>query len=858
MLVGLLALAIFFIDDWLGARRFIFESNIDNRDIILPMQLYFLETIQKGHIPYWVPYIWSGARFMGDPNFQVSPLHVIAALLLNSNQYLQFLSVWSVLVVCGSFWGVYRLISVLLPERSAWITMVAALLYVFSTGFFFARQFTSTEFVFLTIPWVWYWFYVNRPVSAVRNAACITVILWFQFTYGQLQFSIYTVWLTFLFCLFVPDKKYRRLNLLVFVASLGCAAILASYYLIPVVDNLVTHGGGVGDRLFGIQSLATKIVEPVYLLRLIFPSLFGWHYPDMGISADIAGALGVTRHEIIPWWPIWKDGWSAWESFSAYQGSFVTIVALFGIVFLKGSWFWRVGYVAIILAVTTETGALLLYAIHLGTDVPYGRATVLLGLFSTVLFVQAFFKIIETRRTQMIFTIYLCVAAIATFVLSRVGLPEKVVQYLFERSRIPMGEFYALHQASFQTAVLNHGIFIFAAAVITICYIVATSIFHSKKKIHFVKIVLIAGFMSITLADAILFYSGARESERMSNGAFTASRAVLDHDAVEAMLVKDGADFSQYRLHLDMPFEAHRKAAYAETKNAEIFSRGLSQQWIPNRPILAGIAITSGYSSIIPDGIRYTELLNWRGGARDFRAHGDYSVLHPALFDVFSIQYVLRMKSEPTRNTPWRSAVLDPWERVFRENAKLLYEDEAYQLFKYGRAPSMFYFPRRIVYTDSLINDVLGISHVVDHFVDHWEPTGFLPRNLFSREINKQYPNTIIEKQRSIGEIMATPLEKGWKIVVRAKDASFLLAGLRYDPWWKVSVDGKSVAPIQANGIFTGVPIAAGEHIVIFRLKPMSVYIGVTVTLAGFFFMLVFFIVNQLRNYKRSAQFVVH
>ncbi len=191
-MVALAGLGVFFLDDWLGARRFIFESNIDNRDIILPMQLYFLEAIQQGHLPYLVPYIWSGARLMGDPNFQISPLHVVAALLLDSDRYLEFLSVWSVFVVCGSFWGAYRLIGVLVPDRSPWLAMAASLLYVFSTGFFFARQFTNTEFVFLAIPWTWYWFYSNRPALAVRNTAYIAVILWFQFTYGQLQFSIYT------------------------------------------------------------------------------------------------------------------------------------------------------------------------------------------------------------------------------------------------------------------------------------------------------------------------------------------------------------------------------------------------------------------------------------------------------------------------------------------------------------------------------------------------------------------------------------------------------------------------------------------------------------------------------------------
>ncbi len=408
----------------------------------------------------------------------------------------------------------------------------------------------------------------------------------------------------------------------------------------------------------------------------------------------------------------------------------------------------------------------------------------------------------------------------------------------------------------FRQPSVNHGIFIFGAAMIAVCYVVVTGILHSKKRIRLAKAVLVAGLVSVALVDAILFYSGAHESEWRRNSV-TTRQAVFERHAAEVVLDKDGADFSHYRLQLDMPFEAHRIAAYAGTKSAEIPSRGLSQRWIPNRPILARIAITGGYSSVIPDGIRYTELLNWRAGTPDFRAHGEYSVLHPALFDVFAIRYVLRMKSEPKRNLDWRPAVLGPWERVFRENAKLLYEDDAYQLFKYERASSLFYFPRRIIYTNSLVNDALEISRVVDHFVDRWEPTGFLPRSLFPGGENKQYPNTIIEKQRAQGEIVAAQLDgAGWVVTLRAKDAGFLFAGLRYDPWWSVSVNGKPVSPIQANGVFTAVPIPAGDHTVVFRLEPTSVWIGMAATLIGFSSALLFLTVRQLRIRRIKHAFI--
>lgn len=524
---------------------------------------------------------------------------------------------------------------------------------------------------------------------------------------------------------------------------------------------------------------------------------------------------------------------------------------MFGIVFLKRLWFWRIGYVAIILVATTKAGVLLLYMVHLGTDVPYGRVTVLLNIFATVLFVQTLYGIFETRRTQVIFTIYLCVVALAALFLFKLGLPEKLVQYYFERSQIPMGEFYALHQTAFKIVILNHGIFIVTAAVIAIFYLTAPLVFNSRNKIHVTRTVLTAGFALVALTDAVLFYSGARESERMANSVSTSNPEIFERHELETALAKDGADFSRYRLHLDMPFEAHRAAVYAN--NTQIPPLGLSRQWVPNNPILTKTAITSGYSSVIPDGIGYTELLNWRVGAPEFRAHGEYSVLHPGLFDVFAIRYVLRMKSEPKRNLDWRPDVLGPWEKIFRENTQLLYEDEAYQLFKYEHASSLFYFPRRVIYTDSLVNDSLEIGGVVDHFVDRWEPTAFLPRSLFPGNVNKKHPNTIIEKQRAQGNILATSLDDGgWEVVVRTDNPGFLSAGLRYDPWWRVSVDGQSITPIHANGVFMAIPILAGNHTVIFKLEPISGYIGIAISLAGFFFMLMFFVVYQVKLGKSS------
>ena len=845
LLAGLVGIAVFFQGEWLGERGYIFASSIDNQDIILQLHLYFLESIQQGRLSCLLPYIWSGTRLIGDPNFQLSPLHILAALMLNSDRYLEFLSVWAFLVVCGSFWGVYRLLRVLLPEQTPWLATAGGLLYVFSTGFFTARNSTNTEFAFLAIPWIWYLLYGNRPEFVVRNTACIVAILWFQFSYGQLQFSIYTAWLMLLFGLFVPGREYRRLNLRMLLIASGGAVILAAYYLIPVIDNLVTHGGGESDRLFGSQPITEQIVRPIYLLRLLFPSLFGWQYPESGVLAGAAKMMGIAHHAAIPWWPVWKDGWSNWESFSAYQGSVVTVIALFGVIFLKGEWFWRAGYAALILAVTTYGGAMLLYFVHLGTGVPYGRITVLLGLFAVVLVAKTLFRVLEARSIQITFVAYLSIIAAATLVLSWTGMPEWLVQQAFEQASIEMGGFYAQHAGSFKTAIQNHSIFIFSAAVVAICCVALMNILDRKEHVRTAKVVLVAGLACIALVDAVLFYDGGRS---LNGQGANARRLAFAPHAAEVALAKDGADFSRYRLHLDMPFAAHRTAAYKMTMGAEVSSTGLSPRWIPDRPVLAHIAITGGYSSVIPDGATYTEILNWRLGVGDLRAQGDYSVLHPALFDVLAIRYVLRQKVESMQNLDWRPATLGPLEKEFQKHAKLLYEDDAYRLYKYENAPSIFYFPRRIIYTDSPVRSAM------DRVADRWETTGFLPRDKWLQKGGKRSGKVDIEETQAQGWVVrAQPEGEGWRVSLYLKNAGYLFAGMRYDPWWKIRVDGKPVSPIQANGVFMAIPIPGGDHTVAFRLEPASIWIGMAVTLIGLCSALLFLLGSYVSRYIKRA-----
>jgi hypothetical protein len=59
----------------------------------------------------------------------------------------------------------------------------------------------------------------------------------------------------------------------------------------------------------------------------------------------------------------------------------------------------------------------------------------------------------------------------------------------------------------------------------------------------------------------------------------------------------------------------------------------------------------------------------------------------------------------------------------------------------------------------------------------------------------------------------------------------YLVLSETFYPGWQIVVDGEEVAPIPANGAFTGIPLGRGEHEVVHRFRPTSVAIGLGISL---------------------------
>jgi len=82
---------------------------------------------------------------------------------------------------------------------------------------------------------------------------------------------------------------------------------------------------------------------------------------------------------------------------------------------------------------------------------------------------------------------------------------------------------------------------------------------------------------------------------------------------------------------------------------------------------------------------------------------------------------------------------------------------------------------------------------------------------------------------------IASYAPKRVELKANATAPSVLLLNDRFDPGWKVSVDGKPATLLRANFLMRGVQLPAGQHTVVFSYQPASkvFYISLAATLLG-------------------------
>jgi uncharacterized membrane protein YfhO len=88
------------------------------------------------------------------------------------------------------------------------------------------------------------------------------------------------------------------------------------------------------------------------------------------------------------------------------------------------------------------------------------------------------------------------------------------------------------------------------------------------------------------------------------------------------------------------------------------------------------------------------------------------------------------------------------------------------------------------------------------------------------------------------------------RVVLRiaSSTAGLLLLSDAYYPGWQATVDNQATPIYQANALFRGLMVPAGQHEVVFTFRPASVRTGRTVSLLGISLWLVLLIVTSFRS----------
>ena len=95
-----------------------------------------------------------------------------------------------------------------------------------------------------------------------------------------------------------------------------------------------------------------------------------------------------------------------------------------------------------------------------------------------------------------------------------------------------------------------------------------------------------------------------------------------------------------------------------------------------------------------------------------------------------------------------------------------------------------------------------GLVGIAVFFQNEWLGTrkyifSFLSRDKWLPKGGRRSGRVDIEENQAQGDVVkAQPEGEGWMLSLHSRNANYLFAGLRYEPWWKVSVDGWPVLPI--------------------------------------------------------------
>ncbi len=153
--------------------------------------------------------------------------------------------------------------------------------------------------------------------------------------------------------------------------------------------------------------------------------------------------------------------------------------------------------------------------------------------------------------------------------------------------------------------------------------------------------------------------------------------------------------------------------------------------------------------------------------------------------------------------------------------------------------------PRAFLVTDVQVTPIENmLSNLLSSDFD-WRNSAMISESPLPDQENQM----ISGSENIVGTVEITGYEPGEVVLnVNTAEAAFLVLADAYYPGWQASLDSQLIPIYQTNLVLRGVFVPAGEHEIIFQFKPMTLKIGLGLSLFGISIALIIIVFDLRRN----------
>ncbi len=179
---------------------------------------------------------------------------------------------------------------------------------------------------------------------------------------------------------------------------------------------------------------------------------------------------------------------------------------------------------------------------------------------------------------------------------------------------------------------------------------------------------------------------------------------------------------------------------------------------------------------------------------------------------------------------------LEDYEIIYEANSSIILENKKYQ--------PRFYFAGKLINVQNIdeAKDIIWDDKAGDVKFD---PSS----DVIAENIN--FENTSFEAQNNRLEIISSK-NNSIELDISAQENSFLVFSDTFYPGWRAYVDGKETEIYRTNGLFKGIYIPAGKHMIVFNFMPSHFILYSTISLISFSGCILTIIILIARRRRKS------